>query len=346
MDERLDAYIASYRNQSLSPQRSPRGTDRLSPQKPQLSASYKTQQRVSGAHGVKSARAFSVDTHAAPSLVTTAKGSLDLRQNIRVSRQRARSSSTSDLRNRTDVTRAPQTYSGSHHSSNVAQDRDSSVPSSGHDYASERARYNKARLVRNGSGSQQERSTHTRPQAPVSSSNHPPNHSATSLHSSTAYQQASQLGHKSYVGAKANQVTAVSRQYDPDHSRPRMSSVVDAFLGQILHSVSSRDGQRLTSFIVLDFDSLPAERRQPYGDLHIEVNQRYPTTKDAALSAKVKQALPADQLSSCHSAFTESIIQYFRYVRDYVNDSALLKARKIEKLTRSVTGLVLQYTFY
>lgn len=115
-----------------------------------------------------------------------------------------------------------------------------------------------------------------------------------------------------------------------------MSSTVDAFLGQILHSVSQRDGQRLIGFIVLDFDSLPEDRRQPYGDLHNELNQRYPAIKDAALSTKVKQALPADQLLSCHSAFTESIIQYFRYVRDYVNDSALLKARKIEKLTRSV----------
>jgi len=113
-----------------------------------------------------------------------------------------------------------------------------------------------------------------------------------------------------------------------------MSATIDAFLGQILQSVSQRDGQRLTSCIVLDFDSLPEDRRRPYGDLHNELNQLYPSSKDSVLSNKVKQALPTDQLMSCHTAFTESITQYFRYVRDYVNDSALLKARKIEKLTR------------
>ena len=110
--------------------------------------------------------------------------------------------------------------------------------------------------------------------------------------------------------------------------------MIETFLGQILQAVTSHQGSHIADLLVLNFDNLAPAQQKPYGDLHNELNQRYPPSNDAPLSTKVKKALPSEQLKATHSSFCEAIIQYFRYVRDFPNDSGLMKARKIERLTK------------
>jgi len=341
MSERLDAYIATNARHSLPQSRRPtRGGNRLSTLRLGRSTSYDLHEISSSTQDSDLRRTPPANVDAALDAIVAA-GRRHPIQNIQGTAQRPRRVSTSNVSDRFDISGGSRRVRGDWHSLNSAQNPGFPVSSSGTDYASERARYNKARVEWKGHDPWQIFDA-TASEALRSSALR----SGPGLHLSSEVADLSSPGpahpaaHNARRRAKPlhndTPLRPLTTPQGQDGFHHKMSSTVDAFLGQILHSVSQRDGQRLTSFIILDFDSLPEDRRQPYGDLHNELNQRYPATKDAALSTKVRQALPPDQLLSCHSAFTESIVQYFRYVRDYVNDSALLKARKIEKLTRSV----------
>lgn len=114
-------------------------------------------------------------------------------------------------------------------------------------------------------------------------------------------------------------------------------SMIDSFLHLIQKSISDRNASKLLEFIVLNFDSIPADRRGSFQNLHQELNNQYPVSKsDSALSDRVKKSLTRNVLGGCHSGFSELIVIYFRYVRDFPGDSPLVKAKKIEKLTRYV----------
>lgn len=108
---------------------------------------------------------------------------------------------------------------------------------------------------------------------------------------------------------------------------------IDSFLQQILQSLRLSDGQRATGFLVLDLESLPPAKQQPYNELHEELKKQYPPAKDGALSTKVKSGLSSDVLRGSTNAFCEAVTSYFKYVRDFTQDSSLTKARKIEKIT-------------
>lgn len=113
--------------------------------------------------------------------------------------------------------------------------------------------------------------------------------------------------------------------------------MIDTFLHLTLQSISNRDAQRLLEFIVLNFDAIPEDKRQPFQNLHVELNNQYPPNSDSALPERVKKSLTQSVLSGCHAPFSELIVIYFRYVRDFPGDSPLIKAKKIEKLTRYVS---------
>lgn len=343
MDDRLNTYIASHgRHSSPQSRRSPgRGNTSLKPT-PRRSAPYCSQERAFDAHGFGSTQPSSSTTDAALDKIIAVGRHNHLDRNTHEAQRRPRRASTANINEGLGVTISPRKYRDSQRSLKLTQDQGLPLSSLGNDYASDRARYNKARVEWKAHDPQQSADpiAFRAPQQTTLSGDSVIHPSLNARRSPSPW-QIDKVLQSDYRKAPAltsesafHRHTAPHKADEPRHIRLRMSSTIDSFLGQILQSVNQRDGQRLTSFIILDFDSLSADRRQPYGDLHTELNQRYPVTKDAALSTKVKQALPADQLLSCHAAFTESIVQYFRYVRDYVNDSALLKARKIEKLTR------------
>lgn len=111
------------------------------------------------------------------------------------------------------------------------------------------------------------------------------------------------------------------------------TTTIDSFLGQILQSIATGDGQRATEFLVLNLDALPPSQQKPYNDLYAELNAHFPSTKDGALSTKIRSILSTDVLRGSSNPFCEAIASYFRYVRNFFDDSSLTKARKIEKIT-------------
>lgn len=115
-----------------------------------------------------------------------------------------------------------------------------------------------------------------------------------------------------------------------------MASKLNEFLTHILKCLRQKDGQQLTTTIVLDFTSLPPESQQPYSILHDELNSHFPRGGDEALATKVRQTISSDEFGGFHSSFTESIIQYFRYLRDFSATDDLEKAKSIRQLTRYV----------
>lgn len=112
------------------------------------------------------------------------------------------------------------------------------------------------------------------------------------------------------------------------------ASVLDSFLTDIIASIRSKNGQRITDLIQLDFDSLPPARQKPYSDLNQELNQKYPPGNDGDLVARCKQPLSQDEFGIFSNSFSECIIQYFRYLRDFSTADNQTKATKIRQLTR------------
>lgn len=113
-------------------------------------------------------------------------------------------------------------------------------------------------------------------------------------------------------------------------------SRLDAHLQQILNCIQQKDGNRLKLFFVLDLDNVQPEYREAYNQLYQDLNNTYPTSKNAALSTKVKQFMPSDALGSFHTSFTDSIVLYLRYLRDYLSNDNLTKAESIERLVKYV----------
>lgn len=111
-------------------------------------------------------------------------------------------------------------------------------------------------------------------------------------------------------------------------------SMLDAFLNEIITSIKAKDGHRITDLIQLDFENLDPSRQKPYADLNSELNNRFPRANDGGLSTRCKELLPQNILGSFHSSFTESLIQYFRYLRDFATIDNLTKALEIRRLTR------------
>ncbi|KIW66097.1 hypothetical protein PV04_08301 [Phialophora macrospora] len=111
------------------------------------------------------------------------------------------------------------------------------------------------------------------------------------------------------------------------------ASVLDSFLTEIVDSVRNKTAQRITDLIQLDFDALSPDRRKPYSDLNQELNQKYPPGGDGGLVARCKQSLSQEEFGVFSNSFTECIIQYFRYLRDFSRADNQTKATKIRQLT-------------
>jgi hypothetical protein len=112
------------------------------------------------------------------------------------------------------------------------------------------------------------------------------------------------------------------------------NSVLESFLTEILASLRSKNGHRITELIQLDFDSLPPSRQKPYADLNQELNTNYPPSNDGGLVVRCKNALSQDEFGTFSTAFSDSIVHYFRYLRDYSTADNPAKASKIRQLTR------------
>lgn len=110
--------------------------------------------------------------------------------------------------------------------------------------------------------------------------------------------------------------------------------MLDEFLNAILNSIKAKDGHGITNLIQLDFENLEPSRQQSYADLNAELNNKFPRGNDAGLSARCKEALPQNILGGFHSSFSESLVQYFRYLRDFTSADNLSKALEIRQLTR------------
>ncbi len=115
---------------------------------------------------------------------------------------------------------------------------------------------------------------------------------------------------------------------------------LDSFLAVIVDSIRSKNGQRITELIQLDFDSLPPEQRTLYADLNGELNRTYPPEKDGELSARCQRDLSQDEFGLFSITFSDSIVQYFRYLRDFTSADNQAKASKIRQLTRFVDLLL------
>lgn len=112
--------------------------------------------------------------------------------------------------------------------------------------------------------------------------------------------------------------------------------VLDSFLTVIIDSIRSKNGQRITELIQLDIGSLPPERQKPYADLNSELNRNYPPEKDGELSARCHRDLSQDEFGLFSITFSDSIVHYFRYLRDFTTADNHAKASKIRQLTRYV----------
>lgn len=112
-------------------------------------------------------------------------------------------------------------------------------------------------------------------------------------------------------------------------------SILDSFLTDIVSSIRSKNGQRIAELIQVDFDSLPPERQKPYAELNAELNTQYPaSSNDSQLVTRCKNVLSQDEFGSFSSPFSDSIVHYFRYLRDFTTADNRAKALKIRQLTR------------
>ena len=111
------------------------------------------------------------------------------------------------------------------------------------------------------------------------------------------------------------------------------ASLLDSFLTEIVDSIRCKNGRRITDLIQLDFESLGPERQRSYSDLNREL-QKYPPGNDGDLVARCKQPLSQDEFGIFSNSFSECIIQYFRYLRDFSTADNQTKATKVRQLTR------------
>ncbi len=114
------------------------------------------------------------------------------------------------------------------------------------------------------------------------------------------------------------------------------ASGLDAFLTEIVESIRKKNGSRITDLFQLDFDSLTPARRKPYEDLNQELNQKYAPGNDGGLTNRVKRPFSQDEFGIFSNSFSECVLSYFRYLRDFSTADNQAKATKIRQLTRYV----------
>ena len=111
-------------------------------------------------------------------------------------------------------------------------------------------------------------------------------------------------------------------------------SLLNTFLTDITVSLRSKNGQRITELIYLDVESLPRDRQQPYVQLNAELNSQFPKGNDSAMSERCRAAVPDEEFSTFTSPFSECLVRYFRYLRDFTSSDNLSRALEIRNLTR------------
>lgn len=114
---------------------------------------------------------------------------------------------------------------------------------------------------------------------------------------------------------------------------PRATGL-DSFLTEIVTCVQRKNGGGITDLIQLDFDSLPPDRQKPYADLNQELNRIYPSSNDEGLVTRCKAVVSPDEFGTFSTPFSDAIIHYFRYLRDFTTADDRQKAGKIRQLTR------------
>jgi hypothetical protein len=112
--------------------------------------------------------------------------------------------------------------------------------------------------------------------------------------------------------------------------------VLDSFLSVIIDSIRSKNGRRIAELIQLDFESLSPDRQKPYADLNGELNRHFRSGNDEDLVTRCKRDVSQDEFGSFSTPFSDSIVQYFRYLRDFTTADNQAKAIKIRQLTRCV----------
>jgi hypothetical protein len=112
------------------------------------------------------------------------------------------------------------------------------------------------------------------------------------------------------------------------------SSGLNSFISEITNSVRNKNGQVITNLIQIDLDSLPPQRQQSYLSIHNELKRDFPASNDQGLVTKCKEAVSQDEFSFFSHSFSECLVQYFRYLRDFPSLDNLKKATQIRQLTR------------
>jgi hypothetical protein len=115
-------------------------------------------------------------------------------------------------------------------------------------------------------------------------------------------------------------------------------SVLDQFLSDITSSLRNKNGSRIAELIHLDVERLPPERQKPYVELNQQLKAQFPRSQDGRLDGRLlercRAAVPQDEFGSFSTSFSESIVRYFRYLRDVDTADNLSKAGEIRQLTR------------
>jgi len=123
-------------------------------------------------------------------------------------------------------------------------------------------------------------------------------------------------------------------------SRAAGPSLLNDFLKNVVDSIRSKNGQRVTQLIQLDFEGMNLEQQKPYSNLNAQLNAQFPRDNDAGLVDHCKQAISSEEFGSFSSSFSDSIIHYFRYVRDFTTADNQQKAFEIRHLTsQCITAL-------
>lgn len=113
---------------------------------------------------------------------------------------------------------------------------------------------------------------------------------------------------------------------------------LQSFLDEIHKSLKTKDGQRIADLIHLDVESLPSDRQRPYVQLNSELASQYPTSNDAALLQRCRAVITPEEFGTFSTSFSESISQYFAYLRDIGTADNLTKALEIRQLTSQCVG--------
>ncbi|RMZ75336.1 hypothetical protein DV737_g5356, partial [Chaetothyriales sp. CBS 132003] len=110
-------------------------------------------------------------------------------------------------------------------------------------------------------------------------------------------------------------------------------SLLATFLSDITASLRSKNGHRVAELIHLDVERLPPDRQRPYVQLNTELNSQYPKDNDEALLERCRSAVPDDEFTTFTPPFSECLVRYFRYLRDFTSSENLTRALEIRSLT-------------